>query len=147
MEDARGKARECVGGERLHAYASCMPWANNSYEVSPVSRDMHGTESCYTTTFRKFHAILNHANYAARPAQGKRERERIRIRRFNGISFPGTSGYSRHGSAYEKSLPRSLFAASYFHPRRSPRKRLTFHRGSIRGYIFVRGGAVYAFLA
>lgn len=76
MEDARGKARECVGGERLHAYASCMPWANNSYEVSPVSRDMHGTESCYATTFRKFHAILNHANYAARPAQGERERER-----------------------------------------------------------------------
>lgn len=64
MEDARGKARECVGGERLHAYASCMPWGNNSYEVSPVSRDMHGTESCYATTFRKFHAILNHANYA-----------------------------------------------------------------------------------
>lgn len=37
-------------------------------------------------------------------------------------SEPGTSGYSRHGSAYEKSLPRSLFAANLFSPRRSRRK-------------------------
>ena len=42
-------------GERAHAYASCMPWGNNSYEVvSPVNRDVHGTESRMPLRFASF---------------------------------------------------------------------------------------------
>lgn len=54
----RGEACEdvcvCVRGERVHAYASCMPWGNNSYEVSPVNRDVHGTESRMPLRFASF---------------------------------------------------------------------------------------------
>lgn len=79
------------------------------------------------TTFRKFHAILKHANCAARPARefGSRPRD----------FFPriGGRGYSRHGSDYEKSLPRSLFAANLFSPRRSRRKFDVSSVGSMEG--------------
>lgn len=52
--EKRARMCVCMRGERVHAYASCMPWGNNSYEVSPVNRDVHGTESRMPLRFASF---------------------------------------------------------------------------------------------
>ena len=83
--------------------------------VSQVSRDFKACKLCC----------------AAGPAR----EIRISATRF---LFPDPSsreraGYSRHGSAYEKSLPRSLsLRRTYFRPEDLVGN-LTFHRGRIRG--------------
>lgn len=92
---------------------------------------MHGTESCYATTFRKFHAILNHANYAG-PG---RENSDPEIQR-DFFSRNERLFASRVG-LWEKFASISLCGQLFSSPE-DLLGNLTFHRGSIRGYIFVR---------
>ena len=93
----------------LHAYATCMPWGNNSYNFSrgaEVTCAAICNEPNPGSTFQKFHAILNHANYRA-----VRDEQRESLTPFNlSPRFPSPS--SIETVVYKESLARCFFMNS-----------------------------------
>ena len=105
------------GGGRLRP-GNCMHMQRACRGVTTHTISARGEVTCVvicmepnpSSTFQKFHAILNHANYLA---VGEKRCQRVRLlptipRDFFRPDSTETNGYSRHGVAYEKSLARSV---------------------------------------